>query len=79
MQCIKMEEFECAGTSLLLPAEEDESFSTTDDLLSVYIKKATETVTVKNVANTAVPPTLPLPLSPAGAGAVAPTAVKQGD
>ena len=49
------------------------------DLLSEYTKKATETVTVKNVANTVVSPTLPLPLSPdagAGAGAVAPTAVK---
>ena len=44
------------------------------DLLSEYTKKATETVTVKNVANNAAPPTLPL--SPVGAGAVAPTAVK---
>ena len=46
------------------------------DLLSEYTKKATVTVTVKNIANTAVPPTLPFPLSPAGAGVVAPTAVK---
>ena len=46
------------------------------DLLSEYTKKATETVTVKKVANIAAPSTLPLPLPPAGAGAVAPTAVK---
>ena len=97
-QCIEIEEFERAGTSLLPAEEDEESFSmphlhhlqasfeskVTDmkeaaDLLSEYTKKAAETVTVKNVANTAVPPTLPLPLSPAGAGAVAPTAVKQGD
>ena len=44
------------------------------DLLSEYTKKVTVTATVKDVANTAAPPTLPL--SPTGAGAVAPTAVK---
>ena len=56
-QCIEVEEFERAGTSLL-PADKDESFSmshlhhskVTDmkkaaDLLSEYTKKATETVT----------------------------------
>ena len=44
------------------------------DLLSEYTKKATETVTVKNVANNVAPPTRLL--YPAGVGAVAPTAVK---
>ena len=72
-QCIEIEEFERAGTSLL-PAEEDESFSKSHlyhlqasfrskvadikeaaDLLSEYTKKATETVTVKNTANTTAP------------------------
>ena len=91
-QCIEIEEFERAGTSLL-PAEEDASFSmshlhhlqasfnskATDmkeaaDILSEYTKKATETGTVKNVANNVAPPTCPLP--PTGIGAVAPTAVK---
>ena len=32
------------------------------DLLSEYTKKATETVTVKNVANTAVPPPPGIPV-----------------
>ena len=44
------------------------------DLLLEYTKKATETVTVKNVANNVAPPTRLL--YPAGVGAVAPTAVK---
>ena len=74
-QCIEIEEFERSGTSLL-PAEEDESFSmshlhhskVTDmkeaaDLFSEYIKKATETVTPKNTANTTVPPPSVVPSS----------------
>ena len=94
-QCIKIEEFEHAGTSLLPAEEDEESFSmphlhhlqtsfnskVTDmkeaaDLLSEYTKKSTVTVTIKDVANTATPSTLPLSLSPAGAGAITPTAVK---
>ena len=43
------------------------------DLLSEYTKKATETVPIKSVVNTAAPQTPPLPLPPAAA--VAPTAV----